>query len=285
MPDPLNIVGEILGEPAHSMRDPVNAGYRCPFINSECVKRGHNTEDSYPVCSVYRKVGRKRDSELGLTCVCPKRFYEADILQDIIAHCWVGDPPENPRIAHEIKMASFGNVDFVVADVDASRNLVRQFVSVELQAVDIIGTVADAYDAILNSVADFERKRINGKKRSNGINWANVRKRYVTSLITKGIFHHHWGTRMVSVIQAPLYEYLRRSIDFDVLPANQGNIVFMVYDYQQAPEKGVDGARKLVFERAIGTSHSSLMTGVIYRKAPDRQEFCKRILKNLLPSN
>ena len=54
MADPLKIIGEILGDPAHSMRSPVNAGYLCPFINSECVKRGHGASGSYPVCSIHR---------------------------------------------------------------------------------------------------------------------------------------------------------------------------------------------------------------------------------------
>ncbi len=37
--DPTSIIIEILGEPSAEMRNPVNADYECPFINSRCVKR------------------------------------------------------------------------------------------------------------------------------------------------------------------------------------------------------------------------------------------------------
>ena len=52
--DPITIIGEILGEPAESMRNPVNAGYLCPYINSVCTKSGHHSEGPYPVCSIWR---------------------------------------------------------------------------------------------------------------------------------------------------------------------------------------------------------------------------------------
>ena len=35
--DPLTIIAEVLGEPADQMRNPVNAGYQCPFIIAAVV--------------------------------------------------------------------------------------------------------------------------------------------------------------------------------------------------------------------------------------------------------
>ncbi len=83
-------------------------------------------------------------------------------------------------------MKGFGNVDFVIADL-ADDQSVRQFVSVEMQAVDITGSVEPAFRAITNNVDETERF-------SYGINWANVRKRYVTQLVTKG-FSIRLGSR------------------------------------------------------------------------------------------
>jgi hypothetical protein len=209
-------------------------------------------------------------------CICPKRFYEVDFLTDIITHCWRGKPPANPRFAYEVKMAGFGTVDFVIADVDPVTNVVGDFVSVELQAVDITGSVEMAYNAILNS-QPLMTNRI-----SYGVNWANVRKRYIAQLITKGFFHHHWGTRIISVIQTPLYAAFRKDIQFDELApdSNTANVVFMLYDYQPAPEKG-EGSYKMVFEKAIGTSHNSLMMAALYRTPPPKEEFCKKIIERL----
>ena len=269
--DPLNVIAEILGEPAAQMYNPVNAGYECPFINSTCIKLGHRLEGPYPVCTLHRRRARRT---LELVCVCPKRFFEADLINDVIRHCWVGDPPANPQLAHEIQMAGFGKVDFVIADIDQQTGAVGKFVSVELQAVDITGSVERAYSAIIN------REPIVTERMGFGFNWANVRKRFISQLITKGFYHHHWQSRIVAVLQTVLYNEIRRYIPFAETPLDASNIAFMLYDYRPNPEAG-EGAYKLELDRVVGTTHSNLMTGSIYQMIPDRNEFCERIIANL----
>ena len=183
------------------MRNPANAHYQCPYLAGQCQKRGHHLEGPYPVCSVRRKTSTQ------LIAVCPKRFLEADLVGDVVKHCWPGPPPANPRVAHEVTMAKFGKVDLVVADYDSAKHAIREFVSVELQAVDITGSVEPAYTALINSWREAEV--------SYGLNWANVRKRYIDQLVAKCFYHHQWGTRMVAVMQSPLYAYLRSHMQFD----------------------------------------------------------------------
>jgi hypothetical protein len=172
-------------------------------------------------------------------------------------------------------MAGFGNVDFVIADLAEDTGLVREFVSVEMQAVDITGSVMPAYEAAL-----LGKSEIPGKL-SYGINWANVRKRYISQLIAKGFYHHHWGTRIVAVLQEPLYERLRQDIQFDELaPDTGGNtIIFMLYDFVEDP--GREGAYNLRLRRAVGTSHNSLMMASMYQQVPSKEDFCRRIMANL----
>jgi hypothetical protein len=143
---PTEVIGEILGEPSAFQRVPVNPEYVCPFINSQCTKRSQKISGPYPVCSVFHGKAAKKT----LMCVCPKRFFQADFKQKIIEICWPGELPENPVLVHEIKMENFGNVDFVIADIDANKNRVKQFLSVEMQAVDITGLVEPAYQAVVN---------------------------------------------------------------------------------------------------------------------------------------
>jgi hypothetical protein len=269
--DLTSIICEILGEPASRMRNPVNAGYQCPFINSECTKRSHRISGPYPVCSIWRSQKNRE-----VICICPKRLFEADLKKDLIAHCWEGPAPNNPQIAYEVKMADFGTVDFVIADIETSTRQVKNFLSVELQAVDLTGSVETAYNACLNNINPLLEKV------SYGINWANVRKRYIAQLITKGFFHHHWGTRIVSVIQTALYNALRKDIQFDELPPNSNcNILFMLYDFKPAPHKGED-AYYLALDRVIGTSHNSLMLGSLYRIPPPKKDFCDKIIERLV---
>lgn len=249
------------------MRNPANAEYVCPFITGTCVKRSHRMETPYPVCSVYRN-GKQ-------ICTCPKRLYEADIVGDVIRTCWPGEPPPKPRIAHEVQMKGFGMVDMVIADTDERTSRVNTFVSVELQAVDLTGSVEPAYQALIAN-QQLEQKC------AYGVNWANVRKRYLSQLISKGFFHHHWGSKIVSVIQQSLYDEFRKFAAFDELDPRSptSNVVFMLYDFQRTTDP-ISPRSILQFRKAVGTSHNSLMTGSLYRLPPAREAFCEKVLQRL----
>lgn len=255
------------------MRNPVNADYLCPFLNSRCVKTSQRIEGPFPVCTI-RYGGGAAGTNSRLMCVCPKRFYSIDLMSDIIKYCWPpGPPPANPRIAYEVKMENFGNVDMVVADLDERTGEVREFVSVELQAVDITGSYEPAYQGVLHSKSEVDV--------SYGINWKNVRKRFIFQLIDKGIYHNRWGTRIVAVVQTPLYDRLHEAIRFEELPPDRGGntIIFMLYDYRPDPDR--DGAVVLQLDRVVGTSHNSLMTASLYQPVPSKEAFHKRILTHL----
>lgn len=219
--------------------------------------------DPYPVCSL-----RKLDG--GVVCVCPKRFHERDFLADVIEHAWTGPKPTNPVVTGEVMMKGFGNVDFVISDL-ADNGSVKQFVSVELQAIDISGSARLAYDAILAGELLPKRPKYN-------FNWKNVAKRYMNQLISKGFYHHHWGTRIVASIQDEVFDYFRSDADFfttDDVHAPTVNIVFMVYGF----EPGGTGGReqRLVLKQVVGTHHSNLQQAVLYKTAPSRDAFIQRI--------
>ena len=264
--DPTDAIEEILGRRAQIGFQPADTGYRCPFINKTCIKRSTaDKQNPYPVCSL-------RKSNGDVIAVCPKRFYERDFLTDVIEHAWTGPKPVNPVITNEVKMEGFGNVDFVISDV-AEDGSIKQFVSVELQAIDITGTARPAYDAILAGELLHKRPTYN-------FNWKNVAKRYMNQLISKGYYHHHWGTKIVASIQDEVYDYFRKDANFFTtqdLSDPQVNIVFMVYGFEPGGTDGRD--QKLVLKRMEGTHHSNLQQAVLYKTAPSRDVFIKRIKK------
>lgn len=266
--DPTKIIGEILGEPSSLMRNPANVEYRCPFINQVCTKKGHRIAGPYPVCSVW--AGRR---EPRLVCTCPVRFYEAPFVSEIVENCWPGAPPANIRTSYEVKMDKFGKVDVVLSDVDDATLKIRQFVSVELQAVDFTGSVEEAYTALTSSLDLPARPSYNG-------NWANVRKRLISQVIVKGYYHHIWQTRMVVVLQTALYNKIRADVPFREFSQidKAANIVFALYDYKL----DTDANRYvLALDRFVGTSHSDIMTAPLYQDVPDREVFCKKILAQM----
>ncbi len=171
-------------------------------------------------------------------------------------------------------MAGFGNVDFVLADVGPTGEI-GQFLSVELQAIDITGTVMPAYLALRNGTELARRP-------TYGLNWDNVYKRYITQLIRKGYFHHHWKTKIVAVIQEQIYRNIVERADFmrtTNVKDSTVNIIFMTYRFEDDPER--PGQFKPVLATVEGTSHASLQQAILYKEAPSRDQFCDRIKKSL----
>jgi hypothetical protein len=274
--NPERIIGEVLGIKAVKGADPAVSDFICPYINTRCPKRSTQLRNEpYPVCSLWRGTDGADDPEKNLIFVCPKRFYAVDFLTEVIKHCWAGEKPRNPMVAPEVKMEGFGNVDFVIADV-AEDGEVNQFLSVELQAIDITGSAFESYQAL--------RAGVNLEKRpAYGFNWDNVYKRYITQLIRKGYFHHHWKSKIVAVIPEQVYQYIKERADFirstDV-KSPQVNIIFMTYCLEQDPARAGEYRPRLV--TVEGTSHSSLQNAILYKEAPQKEAFTTQIKRSLV---
>lgn len=274
--NPETMIGEVLGRKALKGADPAASGYQCPFIQSPCLKRTKQlpNNEPYPICSLWKNT-REPDPATDLIFVCPKRFYAVDFLTEVIEHCWAGDKPANPQVAPEVKMAGFGNVDFVIADVQPDGE-VDQFLSVELQAIDITGSAFKAYQA-LRASEDLD------KRPTYNFNWDNVYKRYITQLIRKGYFHHHWKSKIVAVIPEQVYQYITSRADFMRSPdvkSPQVNIIFMTYRLEHDPARPGEYRPQLV--TVEGTSHANLQAAILYKDAPGKEAFTAQIKRSLV---
>jgi len=273
--DPTDAIAEVQGKRATADADPAASDFLCPYIEKRCPKRSTNLGiEPYPVCSLWKNASGERDAARDIICVCPKRFYQIDWLSAVVENCWPFEAPQNPVVATEVKMKGFGNVDFVIAD-QAPDGSIGNFLSVELQAIDITGSVYPAYEALRAGVQLPKRP-------TYGLNWDNVYKRYITQLIRKGYFHHHWGTKIVAVIQDQVYQYVIDKADFmrsKTISDTNVNIIFMTYVFEDDPDK--PGQFRPVLRRVEGTSHASLQQAILYKEAPSRDAFKGKIQEAL----
>ncbi len=274
--NPEGIIGEVLGKKTLKGADPAASNFECPFIRSRCPKRSTQLPDEpYPVCTLWKN-GPATNPDEDLIFVCPKRFYAVDFLTEVIQHCWPGAAPANPQIAREVKMTGFGNVDFVIADVKDD-NEIEQFLSVELQAIDITGSAFAAYQA-LRAAQDLATRP------TYGFNWDNVYKRYITQLIRKGYFHHHWKSKIVAVIPEQVYRYIHSRAAFmktnDVKNDPTVNIIFMTYCLEHDPTRPNEYRPRLV--TVEGTSHTNLQNAILYKEPPKRDAFTAQIKSSLV---
>lgn len=269
--DPLDALAEVLGEPARDMRSPANADFLCPHANLKCVKFNRTLGEPVPVCSVFKKGRLGSIPQDGPpVCICPVRFYEADIVGDVIRECWVGKKPEAPRVAHEVTMGKFGKVDMVIADVQENPRRVGAFLPVELQAVDITGSYRPIYEAhTLGTQLE--------KPSTYNFNWANVRKRFLSQLIGKGYYCHHWETRIVAVVQEELFAQFNSHAKISETKLEDSNIIFLLYQFS----KGSGGRWSLGLRRVVPTTHNQVMQSILYERPPSRTKFEKKILERL----
>lgn len=272
--NPLDVVAEILGEPADQMRNPANADYRCPFRNGPCIKFSKTLEAPAPVCSVHQRHRKTDIIRRPPICTCPVRFFESDIPGDVIRECWVGPKPENTEFVYEVQMQKFGKVDLVITELSEKRDRVKSFLPVELQAVDITGTVLPAYIAITNNQAEISPA-------AYGLNWANVRKRFISQLIAKGYYCHHWGTRIIAVVQEELFERFQAHAKSPEVAMKDSNIVFMLYQYvwNEAEKRW-----QFSLKRVVPTTHVNVMNAILYETPPSKAVFEAKLL-NIIKSS
>lgn len=276
--NPENAIGEILGRRAIKGQKP-SPDFICPFLDSRCVKRSTQRRgEAYPICSLWRgapadPTTRRQDAKANLIAVCPKRFYAIDFFRDVVTHCWPGPPPDQTVITREIKMEGFGNVDFVIAEVKDEK--IGQFLSVELQTVDITGSAFPAYEAICDGYDMPVRS-------GHGFNWKNVYKRYITQLIHKGFLHQHWRSKIIAVIPDQVYDEIWKHGKFVVaqdVRDIQTSIVFMTYRLEADPTRL--GEFIPVLQRVVGTSHSALQSAILYNELLPRETFTTRVLGSI----
>ncbi len=186
---------------------------------------------------------------------------------------WPGKPYDELSVSNEVTMRGFGRVDHVISEIRDGE--IDKFVSVELQSIDFNGSVWPVYDAMRNG-------EIVDKRPSAGPNWKNVSKRYINQLISKGFFHHHWGTKIYAAIQDKVYDYFRKDADFPTFSDHTDprlNVVFLIYELRDDPvgkHRGVISLKKVE-----ATHHSNLQNAVLYKSTPEKSAFERAILGSL----
>jgi Restriction endonuclease NotI len=218
----------------------VRDGHLCPFLGKRCVKKGHS-ESGMPLgyCSV------KWNVTSGAIITCPNRLYfgsyevfRRPIMEIFGATQGVRLKPEQGGLHPDFTM------DWVVVKADKHLSVV-DFFGVEVQTIDITGSVYPAFDAYMMDRADWEKKIY-------GINWANVWKRLLPQVVAKAQVYKHLGKKLYVILQDSLLTYVLSRGELGTMPAGQGDIVFHTYEYNG--QTGADGIRTLEFRTELPTT-------------------------------
>lgn len=195
----------------------------CPFNRSGvCTKmRKSDPKTKIGTCSLVFKSCNQP------LLICPDRLTEGkkiflDCLQYV--HVTGGEL----YLVPEIKTA-VGSIDYVLAVIrDGS---VQDFVGIELQTLDTVGTI---WDERQNMLADYDlADHVEHNGRRAGVNWRMTAKTILAQMIQKCQLFARMGRKMVLVCQSPLLSYMQKNFDFSGVHAQSASDVFNInaYDY------------------------------------------------------
>jgi hypothetical protein len=182
----------------------------CPFTNSRCFKvRKSQPDVSIGTCTVnYGKENKQ-------VIICPRRLLQKNqVFCDCIHLLTLHDPGNEFHIVPEITVPG-GSIDFFFVSVKNGK--VKDFVAVEFQTMDTIGTVWPLRQRILNQYAiQTEPVDINSGK-SFAMNWKMTAKTTLVQLHHKIKTIEKLGKHMVFITQDHLLKYMQQKFCLDHL--------------------------------------------------------------------
>lgn len=270
------VLGEVLGCPSATMHEPVNADYQCPYSGKRCTKRGNKSEEPYPVCSVWRWAGRGRNRKPDdMVVVCPVRFSEDSLAGDVSRIVWGSDvPAELISSVSDVKFASLGSLNLVLVRRDPEAGDIEDFVSVETQAIDITGSVSEAYMAHGSGRDQICLPRY-------GFNTLNALKRLLTQLAKKGAVHAGWGKKIVVVVQDHLLNRIRKLIPEAIIPIADASIIFLPYQFPPYVMHQGQEEYHLTAGDPVGATLGGLMNAKLYGTGGGLPQFLEALRQRL----
>lgn len=179
----------------------------CPYLQKRCIKvRKSQPDISIGTCSVM--YGKKTIPII----ICPHRLLERkqvfiDCLHLLTSH----EPGNELHVIPEVSIPG-GNVDYFL--VSTLNNKVRDFVGIELQALDTTGTVWPERQRLIEELGVPTEDSQSESKKTFGINWKMTAKTILIQLHHKIETFEEINKKLVLVIQDCFLDYIQREFNF-----------------------------------------------------------------------
>lgn len=228
----MNQLAELYGIPIHPI-EPVDwlqiyDQQHCPYIASKCTKIRKSTPD-ITIGSCTATYGREQKP----TIICPNRLLEQrQIFLDCLHLLTSHEPGNQLHIVPEISIPG-GSVDYFL--VSTKNNRVKDFVGIELQALDTTGSVWPSRQKFLHTVGIKAELEDTASHKTFGMNWKMTAKTTLIQLNHKIGTFENLNKHLVLVLQDCLIEYMRREFQFEHLSGGLiGNSMhFHIYSLEQ----------------------------------------------------
>jgi hypothetical protein len=218
---------------------------QCAFLGRKCYKvRKSEPDTAIGSCTV--RYGR-RDEPL---VICPTRLIEhGQVFTDCLHLLTTHEPGNELHLVPEVTIPG-GTVDYFL--VSTRGNKVKDFVGIELQALDTTGTVWSERQRLLQRLDTSIEADGDIPGRPFGINWKMTSKTTLLQMHHKIQTFEHVNKKLVLIMQDRLLAYMSRQFSFGHVkrPAVIGDSMqFHAYSMEQ----GSDGAFALLMQARLST--------------------------------
>lgn len=185
----------------------------CEYTKKTCYKvRKSEPNISIGTCSVLSGAASNP------VVICPKRLLERKQIFNDCLHLLTNHEPGNElHIISEVSIPG-GSVDYFL--VSTRRNLIVDFVGIELQTLDTTGTVWPERQRLLRELGVVRVGLGEESNKSFGMNWKMTAKTILVQMHHKIQTFEHLNKKLVLVVQDHLFNYMNREFNFSQMNSN-----------------------------------------------------------------
>lgn len=212
----IEFYGHYVDDPAVNWQDVIEHQ-----IDKYTAKRSIKIRKSQPGQTIGTVVIRNGKDPKNLI-VDPSRFLEnGKVFLDCLHLLTNHEPGNDLHLVPEIQIPG-GNVDFILVSV--KKNVIQDFVGIELQALDTTGSLWAERQLLLQKLG-IDKTNSPITKMNFGINWKMTAKTTLVQLHHKVRTFEHLSKHLVLVAQDHLVNYMKRDFDFSEFnePARLGD--------------------------------------------------------------
>jgi hypothetical protein len=225
---------------------------QCFFLKKKCYKvRKSNPNISIGTCSVLYGSYSKR------IIICPARLLEFNkVFVDCFHLLTTHEPGNDFHIVTEISIPG-GSVDYFL--VSTKNEKVKDFVGIELQALDTTGTVWPERQRLLKELNIPCEDNTENSERKFGMNWKMTAKTILVQMHHKAKTFEHVNKKLILILQDSLFSYMKKEFKFDHLnnPARIGDSIH-IHTYMML--KLIDNSYKLSLQNRLSTDSDGVAT-------------------------
>jgi len=196
--------------------------------------------------------------------LCPTRLLEDKLIfQDCVSLLKKPEPDDQVFLVPEVKIPG-GHVDYFLVSVKGEE--IKDFLGIELQTMDTIGTVWPARQMFLSKQGISIKEEELQSKKTFAINWKMTMKTILLQMHHKSGTFESLGKHYVLVLQQTLIDHIKKEFNYDGLKQSDSQNYIHIHSYDLSEK---ENHFKLFLRSKESTNSAGIAKCLDMNKMPD----------------